>query len=388
MRFITYANCKKIFKSYKKMNLKRINVLMITSNGVGGGPKQISSLCNSISNKINIFVACPRNNKLKIYKKNFSKANIVFIKERKISLKDIYNLCIFIRKNSINIIHSHGKGASLIGRILATLFNIKHIYTFHGIHLVFHNFLYKKLFILYENLFGLIDSHKIFVSDSEKFCALKKGFIINDNHSVILNGVDVNKEIIDQKKIKKKIRSKLNIKTNEIIVITVCRLVNQKNIFELLEIAKISGKIKFLILGDGDLKNKIMEKVKSDNIDNVFLLGNKEEITNYLISSDIFISTSIYEGLPFSVLEAMAWKLPVILSKVTGNIDTIENNISGCFYDLGRIIQASKIIQDLSVSKKKRNLIGENAYLRIKKKFNLKNMALMHENLYFKVFQK
>ena len=370
------------------MNSKKINLLMITSNGAGGGPKQISSLCNSISNKINIFVACPRNNTLRIYKKNFSKANILYIKERKISLKDIYNLSIFIRKNSINIIHSHGKGASLIGRILAVVFKIKHIYTFHGIHLVFHNFLYKKLFTLYENLFGLIDSHKIFVSDSEKFCALKKGFKINKNHSVILNGVDVNNKFIDQKKIKKKIRTKLNIKTDEIIVITVCRLVNQKNIFELLEIAKICGKIKFLILGNGDLKNKIMEKIKSENIANVFLLGNKKDTRNYLISSDIFISTSIYEGLPFSVLEAMSFKLPVLLSKVTGNIDTIENNISGYFYNLGNIIQASKILKDLSISQKKRNLFGKNAYLRIKNKFNLIQMASMHEELYFKLFQK
>ena len=370
------------------MNLKTINLLMITSNGFGGGPKQISSLCNSISSKINIFIACPRNNTLKIYKKNFSKANFVYIKERKISLKDIYKLCIFIRNNSINIIHSHGKGASLIGRVLAIVFNIKHIYTFHGIHLVFHNFLYKKLFTLYENLFGLIDSHKIFVSYSEKSCALKKGFIINKNHSVILNGVDLNKELIDQKKIKKKIRSKLHIKKDEIIVITVCRLVNQKNIFEFLEIAKICKKLRFLIIGDGDLKDQIMEKIKSDNIENVFLLGNKQDIKHYLISSDIFISTSIYEGLPFSVLEAMSFKLPVVLSKVTGNIDTIENEISGYFYNLGEIIQASTIIKDLSVSKKKRNLLGNNAYLRIKKKFNLINMASMHEQLYFKLSKK
>ncbi len=370
------------------MNLKKINLLMITSNGVGGGPKQISSLCNSVSSEINIFVACPRNNTIRIYKKNFSKTHFVYIKERKLSLKDIYNLCIFIRKNSINIIHSHGKGASLIGRILAIIFRLNHIYTFHGIHLVFHNFLYKKFYVLYENLFGLIDSHKIFVSDSEKLCALEKGFIIKKNHSIIFNGVDVNNEVIDQEKITKKIRSKLNIKKDEIIVITVCRLVNQKNIFELLEIAKICKATKFLILGDGDLRNQILKNIKNYNLQNVFLLGNKKEIKKYIVSADIFISTSIYEGLPFSVLEAMSFKLPVVLSRVTGNIDTIENNISGLFYNLGNIIQASNIIKDLSISKKKRNYLGNNAYLRIKKKFNLKNMASMHEELYFKLFKK
>ncbi len=370
------------------MNLKKINLLMITSNGLGGGPKQISSLCNSISNEINIFVACPSNNTIRIHKKNFSKTNFIHIKERKLSLKDIYDLCIFIRKNSINIIHSHGKGASFIGRILALFFRIKHIYTFHGIHLVFHNFLYKKLFTIYENLFGLIDSHKIFVSDSEKLCALEQGFIIKKNHSVIFNGVDYNNDFVDQDKIIKKIRSKLNIRLDEIIVITVCRLVNQKNIFELLEIAKICKATKFLILGDGDLRNSIMENIKNDNIKNVFLLGDKKDIKNYLFSSDIFISTSIYEGLPFSVLEAMSFKLPVVLSKVTGNVDTIQNNISGFFYDLGNIIQASNIIKCLSASKKKRNLIGENAYLRIKKKFNLVQMTSLHEELYFKLFKK
>ena len=68
--------------------------------------------------------------------------------------------------------------------------------------------------------------------------------------------------------------------------------------------------------------------------------------------------------------------------------NTIENEISGYFYNLGEIIQASTIIKDLSVSKKKRNLLGNNAYLRIKKKFNLINMASMHEQLYFKLSKK
>ena len=52
---------------------------------------------------------------------------------------------------------------------------------------------------------------------------------------------------------------------------------------------------------------------------------------NYLYSSDIFLSTSLYEGLPISILEAMSVGLPILASNVVGNRDTIENGKSG-FY--------------------------------------------------------
>ena len=75
-------------------------------------------------------------------------------------MKDIFNLKKFIKVNSIDIIHAHGKGAGVISRILRILINKPLIYTFHGIHLKCHRWHKRLIYIIYEYLTGWIDSAK------------------------------------------------------------------------------------------------------------------------------------------------------------------------------------------------------------------------------------
>ena len=126
-----------------------MKILMISSTGkVGGGPSHIFMLMKLLPENFELFLAMPKN--------NYSERNLHFLKleknfisinERKVSLCDILKLYKFIKKNDIKIIHSHGKGAGLIGRILAILLNKKHIHTYHGIHLKCHNFLNRLCYI-------------------------------------------------------------------------------------------------------------------------------------------------------------------------------------------------------------------------------------------------
>ena len=84
----------------------------------------------------------------------------------------------FINKNSIDFIHAHGKGAGVIARITNILSKKILVFTFHGIHYKCHNFFMRKLYIIYENLFGRLDTHKILVSESErKFASIISGGI-------------------------------------------------------------------------------------------------------------------------------------------------------------------------------------------------------------------
>ena len=76
-------------------------------------------------------------------------------------------------------------------------------------------------------------------------------------------------------------------------------------------------------------------------------MGNKKDVFKYLYESDLFLSTSLYEGHPISILEAMSIGLPIVASKVTGNIDTIKNDFSGFFYRLGDIKQAVICIEKI-----------------------------------------
>ena len=347
---------------------------MISSSGtLGGGPNLMFLLGTKLKNNIDAYYAIPKS---KNYEKILNSSNHIDIKERKISIKDLFRILYFVRRNSINIIHAHGKGAGLIARIIKLLVKIPIIYTYHGIHLKCHNKLSNFIYILYENIFSSLDDQKIFVSKSEKKYALKSGLKIGQKHLIINNGVsnkkrkNINKDYINSEK------------ENHLRIISICRFVSQKNINEILKIAFKLPFHKFIIIGDGPLWENINTEKKQLKLENVQLLGLKKNVFKYLKESDIYISTSLYEGLPISIIEAMSIGLPIVASNVIGNKDTILHNESGFLYDLGDIQMATYYINLLTNDLKLRKTISRASYLRQKKYFNIDNMIKKHFQLY------
>ena len=363
------------------MNVTK-NILVISSSSkTGGGPSHIFTIDKLISDKNNFFYAMPFSESIK---ERFDLKKFLFIQERKISILDLVRLILFIKNNSIDIIHSHGKGAGVIGRLLKIFLNKPLIYTYHGIHIECLSNLKKIIYISYENLFSWIDDQKIFVSRSEKDYAIKSKIIINGNYSIINNGVP-NKNFRKLNLNKEKINKKMRINNNNKNIISICRLVDQKNIFEILRIAKNLESYNFLILGDGYLFSEAKSFLNKYNINNVYLLGNKKNIYDYLYGSDLFLSTSLYEGHPISILEAMSIGLPVVASKVVGNIDTIKQGISGYFYDLGDVNQASKYIKKILSDEIINSKFSLSSIKKQRKFFTLQNMKNNYYDLYKKV---
>ena len=352
--------------------MKKIKVLMISSSGaLGGGPNLMFLLGNKLKDNIDVYYAMPKS---KNYEKVLNSKNHIHIKERKISIKDIFIIKSFIMRNSINIIHAHGKGAGIIARILKILLKIPIIYTYHGIHLKCHNKLKNFFYVLYENIFSSFDDQKIFVSESEKKYALKSGLHIGKKYSIINNGV----------RNRKRKNNYLNnsVKKNHLRIISICRFVSQKNIHEILKIAYRSPLHKFIIIGEGPLWENINKEKKQLNLENVQLLGLKKNVFKYLKESDLYLSTSLYEGLPISIIEAMSIGLPILASNVVGNKDTVLHNESGFLYDLGDIQMAQYYINLIGGDLKLRNKISEASYLRQKKYFNIDKMIKNHLQLY------
>ena len=334
--------------------MKKIkNIILISSTSkVGGGPIHMFLLGKIIADSYSVFYAMPKSDN---FFNEINTSKKIYISERKINVKDIYNLIKFIRLNSIDLIHSHGKGAGVIARILNLLLRIPLIHTFHGINLECYDFFNKYGYILYEKLFGLLDSHKIFVSKSEMLYARKYGLFFGENYSIVNNAV-LNKKSKKSSKVLLK-NDLLNIPNSNKNIISINRLVKQKNIFEILKIAKILTKYNFLIIGNGPLEKDIKNYLLKENIRNVFMLGLKNNVFSYLYQSSLFLSTSLYEGLPLSILEAMSIGLPVIASKVIGNCDAVTHNESGFLYDLGDIMSACDFIET--------TLDNDNVYLKL-----------------------
>ena len=365
-------------------NKKLINILMISSSSeLGGGTKHMFMLGDNLKSHFKVFYAFPKNSNNN-FLENLNFKNHIEISERKLNVKDIIKLRKFIKKKSIDIIHAHGKGAGAIGRIVRIFVNKPLIYTFHGVHLKCHSWNGKLIYLIYEFLLGWIDTRKILVSKSEKKYAIKSNIYLGKKSLIINNGVS-NKSI--KKFENKNQKNEKKYPFSKITVLTVCRFVYQKNVKEILRIAFNLPYIDFYLIGNGPLWDEINYLILKNNLKNVFLLGEKKDIYKYLYKSDIYLSTSLYEGLPISILEAMSVGLPIIASDVVGNCDTIVSGQSGYLYKLNDLEEAVAKIKKLSKSNNLRKRFSLASFERQRNFFSKELMIKQYEKLYKNLYK-
>ena len=189
--------------------------------------------------------------------------------------------------------------------------------------------------------------------------------------------------IINISEINIKIREKLNDNfKNDKYLLSVGRLTQQKNHEFLIEVFKIIKKkykyLKLIILGDGELKNKLTNKIKNLNLNNdIKLLGYKSNVFNYYSKSICFILTSDWEDPGFVLIEAAAAKTPIISSNCkNGPKEFILLNERGYLYknnDKQSFIETfDEFMHDIHYKKEKIDLKILNAFKEAKKysKFN------------------
>ncbi|OGL42880.1 MAG: hypothetical protein A2W05_08850 [Candidatus Schekmanbacteria bacterium RBG_16_38_10] len=169
---------------------------------------------------------------------------------------------------------------------------------------------------------------------------------------------------------------------------TVGRMVPVKDFNLFLEVAaelkRQMDKVRFSILGEGPLKEQLVQRAKDLQIDDsVQFLSPRPDPFPYYLSLDLYINTSAHEGIPISILEAMACERPVVASMVGGIPEIISHGEHGLIVDTREpkkfVQQCLRIIED----KKLRVTIGKNASERIASCFSSSKMADAYRSLYY-----
>jgi len=366
------------------MSLKKKILYISLRSGFGGATMHVDQLIRSFSNDYDIYCAAPVEEPYGVkLLDELGREKYFVLPYRSFSIRYWIRLIFFIKRNKIDILHAHGKGAGIYAR-LAKLFTPKVclIYTFHGLHISHYSKLMKRFYILLERILGKFTNQFINVSDGEKQDCLENKLFKESKSTVIHNAVERNTEL---KLTREELRHKLDLPANKFIVISVVRFNLQKNVWEILEIAKkftSNQNILFLIIGDGEEKELIEKKINEDEIKNIRLTGYKKNVYEYLHSSDIFLSTSLWEGLPYSLIEAVQAGLPVVASNVTGNNEVVTNNFNGYLFDLNDRKKAIESILELFSSPVKRELFGRNSKKVFDGKFQLESMLSKTKKVY------
>src|SRR5262249_23732090 len=129
---------------------------------------------------------------------------------------------------------------------------------------------------------------------------------------------------------------------------------------------------KCIIVGDGHLRDRLTDQVRALGlIDHVFLIGFQENVRPYLQAGDAFVLTSYKEGLPLSVLEAMACGLPCVVTNVGGNAEAVDHNVSGLVVNAGSVDEVADAIASLMTSPNERARMARMARLRACERFDI-----------------
>ncbi len=293
------------------------HILLISARSdLGGGPKHLYELTKGLDkNLFKISVAAPKQKPFGDLLLN-SSSHFLSLPHRFFSLYRFFRILVFCKNLNVSIIHSHGRGAGLYSRLFG-LFGFKVVHTFHGVHN--EKSIMGQIKLSIDKLLAPLTDRFISVSPEESVKSFNLRVSTLENTQVILNGVPINSINAEfESYSKQQAREKFSLPVEKEIWGTLARLSYIKGIDLLLDMPLPQDKL-FVIAGDGEDRELLLEKMKSSKNKNIVFLGPTLNPAIFLRSLDGYFSTSRGEGLPLSVLEAMAVGLPCLLSDVEGH---------------------------------------------------------------------
>jgi glycosyltransferase involved in cell wall biosynthesis len=271
---------------------------------------------------------------------------------REISAKDaitVWKLYRLMLRERPDIVHTHTAKAGTVGRVAGLLYRwmtpasligrprrCRFVHTYHG-H-VFHSYYSPnktRMFLAVEKFLAKMATDRIVVISLQQRQEINENFRVgrSDQFAVIPLGIDLSVYANWQTR-RSAFREKVNAGPDELLIGIVGRLTEIKNHQGFLDAAaqlkKISrAKLRFLVIGDGGLRPQLEAHAHELGLrDDVLFLGSRSDPESFYPALDIVALTSLNEGTPLSLIEAMANERPVIATAVGGVVDLLGQKTS------------------------------------------------------------
>ncbi|MDD4413223.1 MAG: glycosyltransferase family 4 protein [Oscillospiraceae bacterium] len=371
-----------------------MKLLFVTQSTIGGTLEYFKLLIPRLAEKGDeITVVCPSDGLMKMELEGMGIKVHIIEMVRKISIvrdaRSICHLVRYIKSNDFDIIHTHSSKAGAIGRIAAFLCRTPCIYTAHGwAFSMSAGKLKKMIYICIEKILALLCRRIVAISEFEHNIALQYRIAGSNKLKLISNGIDVNKFAIKPKKnLMKKL---LGIKENVFVIGMVGRLAPQKDPLTFVKAAKIiadSGYAAYFILvGDGELRAEVEQKILDLGLSDQFLItGWVENVQDYTNIFDIGVLTSQWEGFGLVLAEYMANRVPVVASNVGGIPDVILDGETGKLVNPCDTLGFAAAIIDLLCNEDLKNKFITSGFERVNLLFSIQRVAQQHHELYMEM---
>jgi glycosyltransferase involved in cell wall biosynthesis len=307
-------------------------------------------------------------------------------------IKALLKLYQIIYREKPDIVHTHTAKAGAIGRIAAWLAGVPIIiHTFHG-H-VFHDYFGKVktwLFIQFEQWLAKITTCIIVISRSQKYDIVTK-FRISNKKKVITIPLGLELErflLIDKDTFH--LKNELGISRNEFLIGIVGRIVPIKNHELLLKVIKLLREqqlpVHLCIVGDGELRNELIQSAREKNISNyTHFTGWRLDMEKIYSGMDLLALSSLNEGTPVAIIEAMASQVPVVATAVGGVPDLISDGETGLLSAPNDANDLAEKIRQILVNPEMTTKIIKKARESVEKNYHYRRLINDIQNIYEKL---
>lgn len=295
--------------------------------------------------------------------------------------KTIFKLCKLIRDLDVDIVHAHNILASSYASMACVFMRKPFLISKHG-NLISKRMLEKISFFLAKRVVCV--SEELSIGLSRTYAGLTEKLV------TILNGVDTgffdSEATVDR-------RSQLGISDDAYVLGSVGRLNSVKQYSQLIHFFAQSSalhsskELHLVIVGNGPERKLLEKEVHKLQLEkSIHLVGNSQDVHSYLKSFDLFVLNSSTEGISIAILEAMASRVPALVTRVGGNPEIINHGLDGYLYEVNDFQAFSKGLEFfLQKGKSQLEKIKNSAHVNVVKNFSLqianKKYLTLYENM-------
>ncbi len=203
----------------------------------------------------------------------------------------------------------------------------------------------------------------------------------------VYNGVDLDDLATAPPGARTAIRREFGFSDDDFVAVQVARLHELKDHQTALRAVDLARQqcpqIRLLIVGDGDERAAIEQTIQDRDLHrNIILTGTRSDVSSLLAASDAFLLTSISEGIPLTVIEAMAVELPVVATRVGGLSEMIADGVSGYLCDAGDDAMIARRLERLAADSEWRSHLALAGNLTARQRFSLDQMLNSYRTIY------
>lgn len=292
----------------------------------------------------------------------------------------------YVREHRIHLIHAHLPWAGFVGRLVHRITYVPLLYTEHNKQERYH-FITRWLnrFTFNWQTAGIAVSGDVAES-------IRKNIQPSIQVMTVLNGVNTNYFLRDQSA-GDIIRNELKIPVTSIVIGTVAVFRFQKRLETWLEVFKASSdtnpNLYGIIVGDGPLRDAVEAHRRKLGLESkLFLVGLQTEMKSWYSAMDIFMMTSVFEGLPVALLEAMSMACAVVTTDAGGIKEVVQSDVNGLMVSVDQWRLLSDHIQDVLDNSAKRQSLAHAARRHVIDHFSMNRMVMALERLYHQYAQR